>query len=114
MRLIRCLINTLVFLITNISVVASYMMWQVINKYKATLSDDFQKIIQEYIKTKRGVVEELPRWRQCLTVTGRAFGMPLGLLYINEKFSGESKEKVRELAFHIIFLLHYCLCLKCG
>ncbi len=48
----------------------------------------------EYQKAKSGTVEEEPQWRQCLSATSGVFGMPLGLLYINEKFSGASKQKV--------------------
>lgn len=69
-------------------------MWRVVATYMSQLSEDFKKIIMEYNKAKTGTVEEEPQWRQCLSSTAGAFGMPLGLLYINEKFSGGSKEKV--------------------
>ena len=70
------------------------MMWRVIANYMGKLSDDFDKVILEYRKTKSGAVEEEPQWRRCLSATASAFGMPLGLMFINEKFSGGSKEQV--------------------
>ena len=73
------------------------MMWRVVQNYFAALSDDFKKIILEYKKAKSGTVEEEPQWRQCIYATTGAFGMPLGLLYINEKFGGGSKAKVNRL-----------------
>lgn len=77
------------------SVVANYMMWQVVQSYIGELSDDFKKILLDYKKAKTGTMEEEPQWQQCLRSTSGAFGMPLGLLYINEKFSGGNKAKVR-------------------
>jgi predicted metalloendopeptidase len=80
------------------------MMWRVVHGYIGALSDDFKKIISEYKKAKSGTVEEEPQWRQCMSATDRAFGMPLGLLYINEKFGGGSKEKVKYLLYSKTFL----------
>ncbi|XP_028393763.1 endothelin-converting enzyme homolog isoform X2 [Dendronephthya gigantea] len=82
---------------TDKTIVANYMMWRVVSGYMSELSEDFKKIILEYKKAKSGTVEEEPQWRQCLSSTAGAFGMPLGLLYINEKFSGGSKEKIMQL-----------------
>lgn len=81
-------------------ILANYMMWRVVHNYIGELSDDFQKILLDYKKAKAGTREEEPQWQQCLTSTSGAFGMPLGLLYINEKFSGENKAKVR--VFYVI------------
>lgn len=82
------------------SVVANYMMWRVVHNYIGELSDDFQKIILDYKKAETGTTEEKPQWQKCLSATTGAFGMPLGLLYINEKFSGENKAKVH--VFYVI------------
>ncbi|CAB3998527.1 endothelin-converting enzyme homolog isoform X2, partial [Paramuricea clavata] len=86
---------------TNTTTVANYMMWRVISNYMSKLSDDFDKVILEYRKAKSGAVEEEPQWRRCLSATASAFGMPLGLMYINEKFSGASKKQIEELITEI-------------
>ena len=86
------------------SVVANYMMWQTVFSYMSALSEDFKKVILEYKKAKSGAVQEEPQWRECMTATSSAFGMPLGLLYINEKFSGDSKAKVSSIVEMYLFL----------
>ncbi|XP_046849967.1 neprilysin-3-like isoform X2 [Xenia sp. Carnegie-2017] len=83
------------------SVVANYMMWRVVHLYMPALSDDFKVIYQDYKKERSGTIEEEPQWRQCLSSTAGSFGMALGLLYVDKKFGGESKAKIKELVSEI-------------
>ena len=85
------------------------MMWRVIRSYMKYLSDDFKKISQEYEEVALGTKEEEPKWRQCLTSTAGPFGMPLGLMYVDEKFTRKSKTMViivKFLEFHQYFSQH--------
>lgn len=86
-------------------VIANYMMWHVVLRFAPSLSLKFRDTFYEYRKSVSGVAAEDPRWQDCLGVVGSSFGMPFGLLFVDEAFEGKSKESVRQarslpLAFH--------------
>ena len=71
------------------------MMWCVIRNFMRFLSDNFKDVIQQYNEASSGATEEESNWRQCLAATASPFGTPLGLMFINEKFTSKSKTMVR-------------------
>lgn len=85
-------ICTFVFCIFR--VLANYMMWHVVLRFSPYLSFKFREVFKEYQKTVSGTTAEDPRWQECLGVVSGSFGMPLGLLYVDETFEGESKKSV--------------------
>lgn len=70
------------------------MMWHVVLRFSPYLSFKFREVFKEYQKTVSGTTAEDPRWQECLGVVSGSFGMPLGLLYVDETFEGESKKSV--------------------
>ena len=71
------------------------MMWHVVLRFAPSLSLKFREAFQEYRKSVSGVAGSDPRWQDCLGVVDSSFGMPFGLLFVDEAFEGESKKSVR-------------------
>ena len=82
------------FVFCNFRVLANYMMWHVVLRFSPYLSFKFREAFKEYQKTVSGTTAEDPHWQECLGVVSGSFGMPLGLLYVDETFEGESKKSV--------------------
>ena len=59
---------------------------------KSFLSKSLRGDFQEYFKTVSGVQSVVPRWQSCLWLTQRYLGLPLSMLYLDEKF-GENPMK---------------------
>ncbi len=70
------------------------MMWHVVLRFSPHLSFKFREVFKEYRKSVSGTTAEDPRWQDCLGVVDGSFGMPFGLLFVDETFEGESKESV--------------------
>ncbi|XP_022784780.1 endothelin-converting enzyme homolog isoform X5 [Stylophora pistillata] len=92
---------TEIFNATSKRVIANYMMWHVVLRFSPYLSFKFREVFKEYQKTISGTTAEDPRWQECLGVVGGSFGMPLGLLYVDETFEGESKKSAEEMIHDI-------------
>ena len=70
------------------------MMWHVVLRFSAHLSSNFKKAFKDYHQAISGTTAEDPRWQDCLGVVDGSFGMPFGLLFVDETFEGESKKSV--------------------
>ena len=75
-------------------VIANYMMWHVVLRFSAHLSFKFREVFKDYSRAISGTTAEDPRWQECLGVVDSSFGMPFGLLFVDETFEGESKKSV--------------------
>ena len=75
-------------------VIANYMMWHVVLRFSSHLSLEFREAFKDYRQAISGTTAEDPRWQDCLGVVDRSFGMPFGLLFVDETFEGESKKSV--------------------
>ncbi|XP_027040814.1 endothelin-converting enzyme homolog isoform X4 [Pocillopora damicornis] len=92
---------TEIFNSTSKRVLANYMMWHVVLRFSPYLSFKFREAFKEYQKTVSGTTAEDPHWQECLGVVSGSFGMPLGLLYVDETFEGESKKSAEEMIHDI-------------
>lgn len=90
-----------IFNTTSKRVIANYMMWHVVLRFSPYLSFKFREAFKEYRRTVSGTTAEDPRWQDCLGVTDSSFGMPLGLLFVDETFEGESKKSAEEMIHDI-------------
>ena len=80
------------------------MIWHVVLRFARSLSLKFRETFYEYRKSVSGVAGEDPRWQDCLSMVDGSFGMPFGLLFVDEAFEGESKKSVRKpQAYHRLF-----------
>jgi len=70
------------------------MMWHVVLRFSSHLSFEFREVFKDYRKAISGTTAEDPRWQDCLGVVDGSFGMPFGLLFVDETFEGESKKSV--------------------
>ena len=75
-------------------VIANYMMWHVVLRFSSHLSFKFREVFKEYRQAITGTTAEDPRWQDCLSAVDGSFGMPFGLLFVDETFEGESKKSV--------------------
>ncbi|XP_070561877.1 neprilysin-1-like isoform X2 [Ptychodera flava] len=77
--------------------IANYVMWNMIQKNVAYLSEDFRNIRQEFQKVIFGQKTQRVRWRQCVRETTGTLGMAVGALFIKDNFNEESKETALEM-----------------
>ena len=82
------------FLIRVFRVIANYLMWRVVLRFSPYLSFKFREVFKNYRQSISGTTAEDPRWQDCLGVVDGSFGMPFGLLFVDETFEGESKKSV--------------------
>ena len=79
-------------------------MWHVVRRFARSLSFKFTEAFDEYRKSVSGITAEDPRWQDCLGHVEGSFGMPFGLLFVDEAFEGKSKKSVRKpQVFHPLF-----------
>ena len=69
-------------------------MWQIVRSYARSLSKKFRNLYYEYNREVFGTKSETPRWEVCISSVNKAFEMPMGLLFVEEKFNGDSKLSV--------------------
>lgn len=69
-------------------------MWHVVLRFSPYLSFKFREVFKDYRQSISGTTAEDPRWQDCLSVVDGSFGMPFGLLFVDETFEGESKKSV--------------------
>jgi len=92
---------SLIYNATSKRIIANYMMWHVVLRFAPSLSLKFREAFQEYRKSVSGVAGLDPRWQDCLGVVDSSFGMPFGLLFVDEAFEGESKKSAEEMIHDI-------------
>jgi len=69
-------------------------MWTVIHNFIRIMPQKYRDAYDEYVVTVIGN-RTSQRWEECLDRMQPVFGMPLGLLFVDETFDEGSKEKVR-------------------
>lgn len=80
----------------------NYLRWNVLNENAELLSKPFvEEHFAFYGKTLRGQKELEARWKRCTSATNRAFAHPLGKLYVERAFAGESKAIALDLISRI-------------
>lgn len=92
---------SLIFNSTSKRVIANYMMWHVVLRFSSHLSFKFREVFKEYRQAITGTTAEDPRWQDCLSAVDGSFGMPFGLLFVDETFEGESKKSAEEMIHDI-------------
>jgi predicted metalloendopeptidase len=70
------------------------MMWHVVLSFGNYLSGEYTKMYDEYREAIMGTSGKDPRWQDCMGDVQKAFGMAVGLLFVDKQFSGKSKASV--------------------
>jgi len=92
---------SLIFHSTSKRVIANYLMWHVVLRFSPYLSFEFREVFKNYRQAISGTTAEDPRWQDCLSEVDGSFGMPFGLLFVDETFEGESKKSAEEMIHDI-------------
>ncbi|MEZ4453972.1 MAG: M13 family metallopeptidase [Nannocystaceae bacterium] len=75
-----------------------YLRWSVLDDNAEHLSRAFVAESFDFNgKTLRGQKEDEVRWKRCTSMTDHAFAHPLGKLYVERAFAGESKNIAKDL-----------------
>ena len=74
-------------------VVVNYIMWTVIHNFINVMPQKYRDAYDRYVVTVIGN-RTRQRWEACIDRMQPVFGMPLGLLFVDEAFDEGSKEKV--------------------
>jgi predicted metalloendopeptidase len=83
---------------TELSLLQDYLKWKVLSGNADWLSKPFvDEDFDFYARTMRGTKEQEARWKRCTSATDRAFAHPLGKLYVERAFAGESKAIAKDL-----------------
>jgi predicted metalloendopeptidase len=83
---------------TDLDVLRTYLKWNVVNATAHRLPAEFVEADFEFFgKRLRGQQEIQPRWKRCVDSTSAALGQPLGRLYVEATFAGDSKDKALEM-----------------
>ena len=99
----------LMYLFTELSpcrTVANYIMWQVVRSYAGSLSKPFRDVYNKFNQKVYGTKTVDPRWQTCMSSVTRSFGMAMGLLFVEQKFTGASKTSVRRTKKRIYSVLN--------
>ncbi|MCU1270452.1 MAG: Endothelin-converting enzyme 1 [Acidobacteriaceae bacterium] len=80
----------------------TYLRFHVVDSESPYLSSKFvQENFDFYRKYLRGVSEQQPRWKRCVSYTDRNLGEAVGQAYVAHVFSPELKQSTREMVLHI-------------
>jgi predicted metalloendopeptidase len=83
---------------TDLDVLRTYLKWNVVNATAHRLPAAFVDADFEFnAKKLRGQQEIRPRWKRCVAATSGALGEPLGRLYVDRMFAGDSKDMALEM-----------------
>ena len=83
---------------TKVEVLQDYLRWHTLSSFAPWLSKPFVDAdFDFYQRTLRGTKEQEVRWKRCTSATDRAFAHPLGKLYVERAFAGESKQVAQDL-----------------
>ena len=87
------------------------MMWTVIRTLAPDLSPEFTSQFETFHRVAIGIASQEPRWQFCLSdlnYNKNLLGIPLGLVFVKEKFSGDSKKQVmRALKNRLLYVCGY-------
>jgi len=80
----------------------TYLRFHVVDAASPALSSPFvDENFEFYRKYLRGVKEQQPRWKRCVSYTDRELGEALGQVYVAKVFSPELKQSTLEMVRHI-------------
>ncbi|MEP7147242.1 MAG: M13 family metallopeptidase [bacterium] len=80
----------------------NYLKWNLLRNSADLLSPDFANAnFDFYSTTLRGVEKQQPRWKKSLQYVENAMGEPLGQLFIEKRFTPETKAKALEMVKNI-------------
>ena len=83
---------------TDLEVLRTYLKWNVVNATANRLPTAFVDTNFDFYGRKLyGQQEIQPRWKRCVDATSGALGQPLGRLYVDRMFAGDSKDKALEM-----------------
>lgn len=78
----------------DLAAIKTYLRWHVTRATAAALSSDFDKEHFDFFsRTLRGVKEQKPRWKRCVTLVDAQLGEALGQEFVSRAFSPALKEK---------------------
>jgi predicted metalloendopeptidase len=78
---------------TDTDTLAAYLRWHVINDYAPVLNQEIVTADFAFTGQKlEGQQEMEPRWKRCVQLTEDALGEPLGKVYVERFFPGDSKD----------------------
>jgi predicted metalloendopeptidase len=77
---------------TDVNTLRDYLRWNLVRSFADQLPKAFvEEKFAFYGKTLRGQDKLEVRWKRCTSATNRAFRHPLGRLYVEREFEGDSK-----------------------
>jgi endothelin-converting enzyme/putative endopeptidase len=75
--------------------IRAYLRWQLVRSASPTLSRAFvDENFDFYSRTLRGVPQQRPRWKRCVSLVDRQLGEALGREFVERAFSPELKQRV--------------------
>jgi predicted metalloendopeptidase len=83
---------------TDLDVLRTYLKWTVVDRTANRLPSAFVDANFDFFGRKLSGQQEIqPRWKRCVDATTGALGQPLGKLYVDRMFAGDSKDKALEM-----------------
>ncbi len=83
---------------TDLEVLRAYLKWNVVNATANRLPAAFVDTNFDFYGRKLSGQQEIqPRWKRCVDGASGALGQPLGRLYVDRMFAGDSKGKALEM-----------------
>ena len=87
---------------TGIDTLTAYLRWYVINNSAAFLNREVVEADFAFNgQTLHGQQEMRPRWKRCVSMTEDTLGEPLGKIYVERFFPGDSKDVALEMIYEI-------------
>ncbi len=78
----------------DLAIIKTYLRWHVTRASAPALSSNFDKEHFDFFsRTLRGVKEQKPRWKRCVTLVDAQLGEALGQEFVSRAFSPALKEK---------------------
>ncbi len=84
----------------------TYLRWHLLHSSAANLSSKF--VEEDFNFNKKhltGALENMPRWRRCVTSTDDALGEALGQVYVEKTFTPQAKARAQEMVKNLIAAL---------
>ena len=82
---------------TESGIILDYLKWQVLHSLSIHMSMKYREISFKFQEKIYGIKSQPSRWKTCVSRTNSAVGFALGHLYVQETFSGESKDTALEM-----------------
>lgn len=82
------------------SVLSNFITWKILQDCIPAMEKKFSRIEQKFKNSiQRGHVEQIKRWQRCVKILSESFHQVLNFLYVEQKFSEDSRRKVSLLNF---------------